>query len=176
MRSNWTLDRATRSAKPHRRWCAVGVALAALASVPATAHAVDGCLVLLCLAAPNWRAIPECLPPVKQLFRDLAKGKAFPSCGMSGSGNSASNAWAVAPTFCPPQYTQLIIGESGALYRCEYVGAISVSIDGLAFSRTWWKFDGDAVTDFSPAARTRLGVWDTRFDSDYAKWLESVSP
>jgi hypothetical protein len=32
------------------------------------------------------------------------------------------------------------------------------------------------VTDFSPAAKTQLGAWDTRFDDDYAKWLASLPP
>ncbi|RZA15171.1 MAG: hypothetical protein EOP02_25220, partial [Proteobacteria bacterium] len=35
----------------------------------------DGCVVLLCLAAPSWRAIPQCVPPIRQLFRDLARGR-----------------------------------------------------------------------------------------------------
>lgn len=29
------------------------------------ARAVDGCLVLLCFAAPSWRAIPQCVPPIR---------------------------------------------------------------------------------------------------------------
>ncbi|HNO43391.1 MAG TPA: hypothetical protein PKJ12_12395, partial [Ottowia sp.] len=39
--------------------------LATLAAlVPTSAHAVDGCKVLLCLAAPSWRSIPECVPTI----------------------------------------------------------------------------------------------------------------
>ena len=42
---------------------AAGLWLAALiALVPTPARAVDGCLVLLCLAAPSWRAIPREAP------------------------------------------------------------------------------------------------------------------
>ncbi len=142
----------------------------------ATARAADGCLILVCLAAPSWRAIPECVPPVQQLFKDLARGKPFPTCGMSGAGNEASHAWSSAPAFCPPQYTRVIEGESGPVYQCDYSGAISVSIDGMPFSRTWWNFSGDSVTDFSPAAKVQLGTWDTRFDDDYAKWQAIVPP
>ena len=156
---------------------AAGLWLAALiALVPTPARAVDGCLVLLCLAAPSWRAIPQCVPPVKQLFRDLARGKPFPTCSMSGAGNNANHAWSSAPAFCPPQYTRIIDGESAPIYQCDYSGAISVSINGAPFSRTWWNFGGESVTDFSPAARTQLGTWDTRFDDDYAKWLASLPP
>lgn len=154
-----------------------GLWLAALiALVPTPARAVDGCLVLLCLAAPSWRAIPQCVPPVKQLFRDLARGKPFPTCSMSGAGNNANHAWSSAPAFCPPQYTRVIDSESAPIYQCDYSGAISVSINGAPFSRTWWSFGGDSVTEFSPAAKTQLGTWDTRFDDDYARWLASLPP
>lgn len=149
---------------------------ATLALMPRPAHALDGCLVLLCLAAPSWRAIPQCVPPIKQLFRDLARGKSFPTCAMSGAGNSGRHRWADAPAFCPPQYTSLFEGESAPVYRCDYTGAISVSINGAPFSRTWWSFGGDSVTEFSPAAKTQLGTWDTRFDDDYAKWLAALPP
>ena len=147
---------------------------ALLASAPA--RAVDGCLVLLCLAAPSWRAVPQCVPPVQQVFKDLAKGKPFPSCSMSGAGNSANHAWSSAPAFCPPQYTRVIDAESGPIYQCDYGGAVSVSINGAPFSRTWWNFGGDSVTEFSPAAKVQLGTWDTRFDDDYAKWLAALPP
>ena len=150
-----------------------GIVLTAAAT---TARSADGCLVLLCLAAPSWRAIPQCVPPIKQLFRDLARGKPFPTCSMSGASNTANHAWSNAPAFCPPQYTRVIDGESAPIYQCDYSGAISVSINGAPFSRTWWSFGGDSVTEFSPAAKTQLGTWDPRFDDDYAKWLASLPP
>lgn len=153
-----------------------GVLVTAVALQPIPAQAVDGCLVLLCLAAPSWRAIPQCVPPVKQVFRDLAKGKPFPSCSMSGAGNSANHAWSSAPAFCPPQYTRVLDLESAQFYQCDYRGAISVSINGAPFSRTWWSFGGDSVTEFSPAAKAQLGSWDTRFDDDYAKWQAALPP
>lgn len=137
------------------------------------AHAVDGCEVLLCLAAPSWRAIPECVPPIRQLLRDLLRGKAFPTCAMAGAGNSSRHVWATAPNFCPPQYTQQTEGPHGIVYRCDYTGAIAISVNGVPFSQTWWSLSGDAVTEFSPAAKAQLGHWDTRFDDDYAAWLAS---
>lgn len=155
---------------------AAALAALALAATSLPARAVDGCLVLLCLAAPSWRAIPQCVPPVRQLFKDLAKGKPFPTCSMSGAGNTANHAWSSAPAFCPPQYTRVLDAEGGPIYQCDYSGAISVSINGAPFSRTWWSFGGDSVTDFSPAAKTQLGTWDTRFDDDYAKWLAALPP
>src|SRR5687768_18553801 len=50
----------------------------------AAASAVDGCQVLLCLAG-NWRSIQQCVPPVIQVLKDLARGKAFPKCDLGGS-------------------------------------------------------------------------------------------
>jgi len=144
--------------------------------VPTAARAVDGCKVLLCLAAPSWRSIPECVPTINQLHRDLARGKPFPVCSMAGAGNSANNAWSSAPTNCPPQYTRVFDGESGPIYSCDYAGAVTVNINGAPFTRTWWSMGGDTVTEFTPAAKAQLGTWDTKFDDDYAVWLASLPP
>lgn len=166
-------------AGPRLRWVAMVLTIVVAttgALLPRAAQAVDGCLVLLCFAAPSWRSIPQCVPPIKQVLRDLARGKSFPTCGMAGGGNSASHAWASAPSYCPPQYTRVFDGESGPIYSCDYTGAVSVSINGAPFARTWWTMAGDTVTEFSPAAKTQLGTWDTRFDDDYAAWLASLPP
>ncbi len=138
---------------------------------PLPARAVDGCVVLLCLAAPSWRAIPQCVPPIRQLFRDLARGKSFPTCGMASGSNGATHDWSNAPSFCPPQYTRTWDAPNGTVYSCDYDGAISVTVNGMPFARTWWSMAGDAVTDFSQPAKTQLGTWDPRFDAEYAAWL-----
>jgi hypothetical protein len=165
---------------PRRADTMKGVAAVAVSAVvagsPLQAHAVDGCLVLLCLAAPSWRAIPQCVPPVTQVFRDLARGRPFPTCAMSGAGNSASHHWASAPANCPPQYTSAIDLESGTAYGCAFDGAVSVTVDGTPWSRTWWSLRGETVTDFSPAAKTTMGSWDSRFDDDLARWQASLPP
>lgn len=145
-----------------------------LVAAPPAAHALDGCLVLLCLAAPSWRAIPQCVPPITTLFRDLARGRPFPSCGMAGPSHSATHHWASAPAFCPPQYVQTIEGESAPTYLCDFTGAVSVRIDGALWARTWWSMSGSTVTEFMPAAKATLGTWDTRFDDDYAAWVSSL--
>ena len=144
--------------------------------LPTPVHAVDGCKVLLCLAAPSWRSIPECVPTINQLHRDLARGKPFPTCSMAGAGNSANNTWASAPSNCPPQYTRVFEGESGPIYSCDYSGAVTVNINGAPFTRTWWSMGGETVTEFTPAAKTQLGTWDSKFDDDYAIWLASLPP
>lgn len=154
---------------------AVLAAIVALLA-PLPARAIDGCAVLLCLAAPSWRVIPQCVPPIRQLFRDLARGRGFPTCAMSGAGNSSSHAWASAPSFCPPQYTRIWDGPNGPVHSCDFAGAIAITVNGAHFSQTWWSMAGDAVTEFSPAAKTQLGTWDTRFDDDYAAWLATRPP
>lgn len=147
-----------------------------LLAISRPAAAVDGCQLLLCLAAPAWQQIQQCVPTVVQALRDLSRGKPFPTCNMSGSSATSGNAWASAPTFCPPQYTRAIEAESTTVYTCDYTGAISVTVDGALFSRTWWNVRGDSVTEFMPAAKALFTAWDTRFDDDYAKWLASQPP
>lgn len=144
-------------------------AIALGAATPA--QAVDGCQVLLCLAAPSWRSISQCVPPVTQVFRDLARGRPFPICAMAGPGNASSHAWTEAPRLCPPQYSRVYDGPNGPVHACDFNSAISVMVQGHLFSTTWWSMGGDSVTEFSPAAKARLGSWDTRFDDEHAAWL-----
>ena len=150
--------------------------LALLLSTSPSARATDGCLVLLCFAAPSWSSIAQCVPPIRSVLDDLARGRPFPTCGMSGAGNTANNRWSSAPEFCPLQYTLAVEMESGTRYQCLYDGAVSVTIDGALWARTWWNLSGQTVTEFTPAAKTSLGTWDTRFDDDYAAWLAAQVP
>ena len=141
-----------------------------------TAKAADGCLVLLCFAAPSWRAIPQCVPPIREVLRDLARGRPFPTCAMAGPSNSASHQWSSAPGNCPPQYTRVTETDNGPVYSCDYDGAVSVAINGAPFARTWWSMAGDTVTEFSAGAKVQLRSWDSRFEDDYALWLASLPP
>jgi hypothetical protein len=150
-------------------------AFSALLLITPGAQALDGCRVLLCLAAPDWSAIPQCVPPIEELLADLADGDAFPTCDMSGAGNGASNQWASAPANCPPQYTVAYHIDIYTAYRCEYTGAIEVDVNGTLWSTTWWSMHGNTVTDFSPTAKAQLGTWNTQFDDDYAAWLAAQS-
>jgi hypothetical protein len=184
-----TLDRPADAAKRPRAFAGrlgwiITLGLPLGLPLPALAGA-DGCTILLCLAAPNWRAIPQCVPPIRQMLRDLALGRSFPTCNMAGavsggdggSGDtSASHAFARAPDFCPPQYTSVVQGENSTGMVCNVTGAVSVSVNGALFTRTWWTLDGSAVTEYSPAAKAQLGSWDTRFDDDYTAWLAVQPP
>jgi hypothetical protein len=154
----------------------LAAAFAALLGIAPQAKAADGCLVLLCFAAPSWSSIAQCVDPVRSVLDDLAHGHPFPSCGMSGAGNTANNTWSSPPDFCPPQYTTSISLESSTAYQCAYDGAVSVTIDGKLWSRTWWSLSGSTVTEFTPAAKASMGSWDTKFDDDYAGWLATQVP
>lgn len=63
------------------------------------AHADDwGCKVILCLSNPGGPTQFEaCRPPIERLWRDLAKGRSFPTC--SGVGFSVSQP-GYEPYFC----------------------------------------------------------------------------
>ena len=175
-------DRSNRfCGKAERSSFSVGpiTLLVAASALSTRARAVDGCTVLLCFAAPNWRAISQCVPPITQVLRDLARGKAFPTCAMAGASNSAVHQWASAPSNCPPQYTRVGDAETSPIYSCDFTGAVSVSIGGAPWARTWWSFGGETVTEFAPGAKTQLGTWNTQFDDDYAAWLllqQSMQP
>src|SRR5450631_1512720 len=97
---------------------AVVVALTLSAAAPA-ARAVDGCVVLLCLAG-NWSQIPQCVPPVQQLFTDMALGGSFPSCALA----SAPSIPATAPVLSSAaggvaSQTNAIAASSTALTRAN---------------------------------------------------------
>jgi len=175
-RAKWLKVSLTRRFRTVLAFAVSSPLLAMAMLTPTPARAVDGCKVLLCLAAPSWRSIPECVPTIRQLHRDLARGKPFPVCSMAGAGNSANNAWASAPGYCPPQYTRVFDGESGPIYSCDYAGAVTVNINGAPFTRTWWSMGGDTVTEYTPAAKAQLGTWDTKFDDDYAAWFAALPP
>ncbi len=52
-----------------------------------------GCEVLLCLANPNGpTAVAQCVPPIQRLWRELARGRTFPSCAMASGPNGRSYA------------------------------------------------------------------------------------
>lgn len=95
---------------------------------------------------------------------------------MAGAGNTAGNSWSSAPYFCPPQYTISVDGNDSTRYECRFNGAISTTINGALWTRTWWNFAGETVTEYTPAAKASLGIWDTRFENDYAAWLSALVP
>jgi len=161
------------------------IAAAALATAFAAlpARAVDGCRVLLCLAGP-WQSIGECIAPVEQLFSDLWHGDPFPSCNMASvssaaapsgplggspsAGNTMIGGWSTGPDpSCPPQY---VIQAMRRFYTCQYTGVIRVTVNGVAWSTTYWSPTGTSVTNFSAAAQARGTTQDPRWLADLAAY------
>lgn len=149
-------------------------AAAALLLLTATgACAADGCKFLLCIAGP-WTGIPLCVPTVHEVFRDLALGRPFPICSMSGSGNSAGNTW-VDEAGCPSMYRQYN-AESGSYIGCTYPGRISVYLNGSLWSHVFWNMSGGTSTMYTDTARASLTQQpgalplDDLFRNDLSAW------
>jgi len=151
----------------------LGAVLAAL-SFGASAQS-NGCTVLLCLAG-NWKNISQCVPPVRDALRDLARGRAFPTCAMSGGpANSAAVTW-MGPETCPPMYSYYD-GDRGTWAGCNYAGAINVRVNGADWAQVFWNFGGDTSTLYSPDAKRQLGdSIDPTYDRDLAAWLRPPPP
>jgi hypothetical protein len=151
-------------------------------AAPAPARAADGCTVLLCLAG-NWRAINQCIPPVRDMLRDMLRGRVFPTCGFasapSGGGSSAgaSNRYITDLSQCPGPWQTPVYDNDRAIvgYTCTLTGVIDVNIDGQLWSRTYWDTTGDAITEYTPTARARLSQsqYDPTFDEAVAAWQQT---
>jgi hypothetical protein len=150
----------------------ISMALATLSMFSTTsAHAADGCKFLLCIAGP-WTTIPECRPTVYEVFRDLALGRSFPTCDMSGDGNNAGNAWTTEAT-CPIMYRRY--DHEGYYSGCVYPGLISVYIEGSLWSQVYWNNRGETSTWYSDTARESLtqdgaAPLDDTFMNDVSTW------
>lgn len=111
-------------------------------ALPGVAMADDwGCEVLLCLSNPKGpTAVAQCVPPIKKLWRALAKGKPFPTCFMGGgkdaSGNGAEHRFA-SPSYCPDNYLIPPQHEHDQ-WHCALSGAVTVYVGGQATQRVWW--------------------------------------
>lgn len=170
-------------------FAALTVALATLAT-PAPARADDGCTVLLCLAG-NWREVTPCRATVHRVLRDVARGRHFPRCEFGsnptqpagattatpvGGANYTRHDWA-SGTYCPPQYrTPVHHPVTGELvdHRCQFTGAVLTVVNGQPWNRTWWREDGESVTEWLPAGRAgaaqaRTPI-DDRYDRDLRAW------
>ena len=98
-----------------------------------------GCEVLLCLSNPKGpTAVTECVPPIKKLWRQLAKGHAFPTClmGSGGGGTGAQHQFASA-NFCPQNYL-IPPQDDRDTWHCALSGAVTVTVNGSSTQRVWW--------------------------------------
>lgn len=57
-------------------------------SATTQAHSADGCKFMLCMGAVHPMGIPECVGTIKDVLKDLRKGRGLPTCKMSNGVNS----------------------------------------------------------------------------------------
>jgi len=158
---------------PVARGRIAAVLLVALAA-PTAAHAVDGCQVMLCMSG-NWKSIPLCVPPVRQVLKDLARGKSFPTCDMGDDGNTTKHQLTTQAN-CPPMYS-LYHPDSGAWAGCQYAGVIAVTVDGAPWADVFWSTQGSTSTRHHAAARAALGAQlDTTYENDLRMWRSQPAP
>ncbi len=139
-----------------------------------SAHAVDGCKVLLCLAG-NWSNLSQCRPDVEQALRDVARGRGWPTCAMGGT-SSANLQWANQAN-CPPFYSTYD-PDTGSWSGCQYDGMVSVRVDGAPWSDLFWSSSGERTsTRYYDQARTALGTsMDPTYDRDAAAYVPLPAP
>ena len=139
-------------ARPAITAFAAGLILVAPAALSVRAQdAPWGCQVLLCAAAttPSWSGIPYCVPPMTQLFQQLAHGGGWPSCPQGGE-TSGLGYQPYKP--CPaPQfnidYQQATYGSEGmpmqsGILQADPNGAFCGTADQL----NWQPQNGGGIT------------------------------
>ena len=45
-----------------------------------------------------------------------------------------------------------LTGSSGPMHHCEYIGAVSVTVDSALLRKTWCRMDGHSITEFMASA------------------------
>lgn len=108
-----------------------------------SAFSADGCKFLLCMGSPNPMGISECAGTVKEVLRDLRKGKGLPHCSLSNGLNSKEEGSYVSyrranlvPS-CPVGYKQ---GSNNVIY---HVGKKPAN------ARNNTRYTGGIISDYS---------------------------
>jgi len=103
-------------------------------SIPTPSHDW-GCEVLLCLANPNGpTAVAPCVPPIHRLWRELARGHAFPTCAMATGPNGRSYAQPATSYYdrCPNGTNELARGQLAELAAPMSPTAVATTRSGAA--------------------------------------------
>ena len=132
-----------------------------------------------CCASPPraGASIPQCVPPIQQVLRDLARGRPFPTCGMAGAGNSRQPRLGQRARATARRSTRgLRRRERPDLHLRLHRRRVRSTSTARPSPAPGGRMAGDTVTEFSPAAKAQLGTWDTSFDDDYAAWLAALPP
>ena len=176
---------------------AAAVCAGLLLTAPA-AYAIDGCKVLLCLAG-NWRSIGACVGEMRQALRDLARGKAWPTCDFAGATTvvdrpplppferivTGTTQYALNGNSCPEFYKQWIWhtvsyeGQTGHWeYRCFFAGVLDVYIERQLWVTVYWAVDGSTIDAWSTSGLDALGMSGqlVGYDLNLANWIKAGRP
>lgn len=121
-----------------------GSVLAFLVATSAAAPAQAdqwGCEVLLCLSNPAGpTAVAQCVPPIKRLWRHLAKRGSFPTCAeANGQGGELRNTWAAYSHWCPKHLEYIRHANADrSEFACNASGSIDVRQATGELHRIWW--------------------------------------
>jgi hypothetical protein len=113
---------------------AIGLAMS-LVNQPAIASEY-GCTVLLCLSNPasngGPRGIAQCVDPINKLYRDLRKGRPFPTCDFADGNDGTSYAQLVSDPYdiCPQPLTPVAAGARVAEGQFKRVSKFDYLISG----------------------------------------------
>lgn len=135
-----------------------------------------GCTVVLCIANPKGpTALPECVAPIKKLWRELAKGNPFPTCILS-NGSASSNASERSSVAsdeynCPVQYLNRK-NTYNAARECAYGGYVSLFQNDVEIARVWWNAAGEHVTQ-NLTADAPVTDGSKKFNFDYETWINN---
>jgi hypothetical protein len=123
-----------------RSACVIGGLTAIL--LTSQAQASDyGCRVLLCLANPAGpTAIAQCVPPITQLWRDLARLRPFPTCDEARPAIAVQNTTYYDP--CPDGTTAL---DAGALALQQGMPDLTQPAVGIGSGDNLAPNNGDGV-------------------------------
>jgi hypothetical protein len=115
-------------------------------------HASDyGCKVLLCLANPNGpMAVSECVPPISQLYRDLARGRSFPTCDLAQGPNGIS--------YARPGYSYYNRCPEGTRELAQ--GAYAIQGASVPQSSYFQQYDGQPYTGIGAGDGLQPGAGD----------------
>jgi hypothetical protein len=101
------------------------------AAAPQAQASEWGCKVLLCASSPNWRAVPECHPPMYKLMACLSAWKpcSFPTCPEGGSGAPGYVPFENCPSGSQPAYADND-NQSGEMDMCMWPPPDRYSLGG----------------------------------------------
>ena len=125
-----------------KKLAVLAVVFASTFGAISSASAADGCKALLCFANPNGpMAVAECVSTVREVIRDMAKGRPFPTCNSSdGSAVNGTIRLGYVPRITPIDsvlcHPSLLVGrtvyQGGVKSKaCSAGYAIGVQLEGI---------------------------------------------